>query len=140
MRKIIIASHNKMADGLKDTLNYITGGHGNVHALSAYLNNTPIQEEIEELLKDVKEEDEVVVFTDLLGGSVNQAFFPYTAHPHFHVITGTSLPVIMTLALEPEDKFLTADKIHFAINEAKEQLVYVNEFVANLSEDDDDDE
>lgn len=65
--KIIIASHHKMAEGLKDTLNYITGGHGNVHALSAYLNNTSIQEEIDELLKDIKEEDEVLVFTDLLG-------------------------------------------------------------------------
>ncbi|WP_141432601.1 PTS sugar transporter subunit IIA [Bacillus sp. 03113] len=140
MRKIIIASHNKMAEGIKDTLNYITGGHGNVHALSAYLNNTPIQEEIEELLKDVKEEDEVLVFTDLLGGSVNQAFFPYTSRPHFHVISGMNLPVIMPLVLELNDQYLTADKIHFALNEAKEQLVYVNDFVANMSDDDEDDE
>lgn len=140
MRKIIIASHHKMAEGLKDTLNYITGGHGNVHALSAYLNNTPIQEEIDELLKDIKEEDEVLVFTDLLGGSVNQAFFPYISHAHFHVITGMSLPAILTLALEPENEYLTVEKIHFALNEAKEQLVYVNEFAASRLEDDEDDE
>ncbi|MGP7819675.1 PTS sugar transporter subunit IIA [Niallia sp. 01092] len=140
MRKIIIASHHKMAEGVKDTLNYITGDHGNVHALSAYLNNTPIQEEIEELLKDVKGEDEVLVFTDLLGGSVNQAFFPYTARPHFHVITGINLPVIMSLILEPDNDYLTVDQIRFALNEAKEQLVYVNDFVANMSKDDEDDE
>ncbi|GEB76849.1 PTS system transporter subunit IIA [Sporolactobacillus inulinus] len=56
MRKIIIASHHKMATGIKDTLNYITGERNNVSALSAYLTNTPIQEEIDALLKGVDQE------------------------------------------------------------------------------------
>lgn len=67
MRKIIIASHDRMAEGVKETLNYITKGIGNVHALSAYLTNTPVKEEVKRLLEDVGEDDEVVVFTDLLG-------------------------------------------------------------------------
>ncbi|MET1247394.1 PTS N-acetylglucosamine transporter subunit IIBC [Sporolactobacillus sp. STCC-11] len=136
MRKFIIASHHKMAEGVKDTLNYITGGQGNIYALSAYLKNIPIQEEIEELVKEIKEEDEVVIFTDLLGGSVNQAFSRYINRPHVHVITGMNLPVIMSLVLNPEPGYLTADQIHTALNEAKEQLVYVNDLVTNMSEDD----
>lgn len=51
-----------------------------------------------------------------------------------------SLPAILTLALEPENEYLTVEKIHFALNEAKEQLVYVNEFAASRLEDDEDDE
>ncbi|MEZ0117609.1 PTS sugar transporter subunit IIA [Heyndrickxia coagulans] len=140
MRKILIASHHKMAEGMKDTLNYITGGQGDVHALSAYLTNTPVREEIEALLKDTKDEDEVLVFTDLLGGSVNQAFFPYTSRPHFHVITGMNLPVILSLLLKSEDSYLTAEEIQSALHDAKEQLMYVNEYVANLPEEDEDDE
>ncbi|WP_018664848.1 PTS sugar transporter subunit IIA [Heyndrickxia acidiproducens] len=140
MRKIMIASHHKMAEGIKDTLNYITGGQGNVHAFSAYLTNAPVQEEIEALLKDTKDEDEVLVFTDLLGGSVNQAFFPYTSRPHFHVITGMNLPVILSLLLESGDGYLTAEQIQSALQDAKEQLVYVNDYVANLPEEDEDDE
>jgi len=136
MRKFIIASHHKMAEGVKDTLNYITGGQGNVYALSAYLKNTPIQEEIEELFKEVKEEDEVVIFTDLLGGSVNQAFSRYIARPHVHVITGMNLPIIISLVLTPDTAYLTADQIRSALNEAKDQLAYVNDFIANMSEDD----
>jgi PTS system mannose-specific IIA component len=136
MRKFIIASHHKMAEGVKDTLNYITGGQGNVYALSAYLKNIPIQEEIEELFKEIKEEDEVVIFTDLLGGSVNQAFARYIARPHVHVITGMNLPIIMSLVLSPDTAYLTADQIRSALNEAKEQLAYVNDLATNMSEDD----
>ncbi|GAY76863.1 PTS system, mannose-specific IIA component [Sporolactobacillus inulinus] len=138
MRKIIIASHHKMATGIKDTLNYITGDHDNVYALSAYLTNTPIQEEIEALLTGVNQEDEVVVFTDLLGGSVNQSFAKYTARPHFHVITGINLPIVLTIALKPDDTYLTAEQIRSSLDEAKEQLIYVNDFITNRPEDEDD--
>lgn len=138
MRKIIIASHHKMATGIKDTLNYITGERNNVSALSAYLTNTPIQEEIEALLKGVDQEDEVVVFTDLLGGSVNQSFAKYTARPHFHVITGINLPIVLTIALKPDDTYLTAEQIRSSLDEAKEQLIYVNDFITNRPEDEDD--
>ncbi|BBN99786.1 PTS sugar transporter subunit IIA [Sporolactobacillus terrae] len=140
MRKIIIASHHKMAQGIQDTLNYITGERNNVSALSAYLTNTPIQEEIDALLKGVDQEDEVVVFTDLLGGSVNQSFAKYTARPHFHVITGINLPIVLAIALKPEGTYLTAEQIRLSLNEAKEQLVYVNDFISNRPEEDEDDE
>ncbi|MDT3428253.1 PTS system mannose-specific IIA component [Paenibacillus forsythiae] len=140
MRKIIIASHEKMAEGIKDTLNYISKGIGNVHALSAYLTNTPVKEEVKELLGDVGEEDEVVVFTDLLGGSVNQAFAAYLDRPHFHIIAGINLPVIISVLVQPEDEYLTADQILNAVQEAREQLVYVNDFVANMPKDDEEDE
>ncbi|QAA23371.1 PTS sugar transporter subunit IIA [Sporolactobacillus terrae] len=138
MRKIIIASHHKMATGIKDTLNYITGERNNVSALSAYLTNTPIQEEIDALLKGVDQEDEVVVFTDLLGGSVNQSFAKYTARPHFHVIIGINLPIVLTIALKPDDTYLTAEQIRSSLDEAKEQLIYVNDFITNRPEDEDD--
>ncbi|WP_272947202.1 PTS sugar transporter subunit IIA [Sporolactobacillus inulinus] len=82
--------------------------------------------------------DEVVVFTDLLGGSVNQSFAKYTARPHFHVITGINLPIVLTIALKPDDTYLTAEQIRSSLDEAKEQLIYVNDFITNRPEDEDD--
>ncbi|MGO2742250.1 MAG: PTS sugar transporter subunit IIA [Pseudolactococcus laudensis] len=137
-RKIIIASHNKLAFGLKETLGYITGDVSQVVEISAYLDNTPVADEIAAALADVSADDEVLVLTDLLGGSVNQAFFPYLNREHFHVITGMNLPVLLSLALQPTDTYLDAATIHQAIAEAREQLAYVNDVVAAMAIDEDD--
>ncbi len=137
-RKIIIASHNKLAFGLKETLGYITGDVSQVVEISAYLDNTPVADEIAAALADVSADDEVLVLTDLLGGSVNQAFFPYLNREHFHVITGMNLPVLLSLALQLTDTYLDAATIHQAIAEAREQLAYVNDVVAAMAIDEDD--
>jgi PTS system mannose-specific IIA component len=51
-----------------------------------------------------------------------------------------NLPVLMSLALQPTNTYLDAATIHQAIAEAREQLIYVNDFVAAMAVDDDDDE
>lgn len=87
-RVIVIASHHRMADGLKETLNFITGGLTEVVSLSAYVDNRPVEEEIDELMNGFADEDEVVVLTDLTSGSVNQKFFKYRNRPHTHIVSG----------------------------------------------------
>ena len=46
-----------MADGLKDTLNFVSGGVQETIALSAYLDNQPVEEAVDELMKGFAEED-----------------------------------------------------------------------------------
>lgn len=137
-RKIIIASHHRFADGLKDTLEYIAPNVAEVHAISAYLSNVPIQDEITEVLGEIDEDCEVIVFTDLLGGSVNQNFYQFINLPHFHLITGMNLPVVMSVVLSLTDDYLSSEAIRVAVDEAKTQLVYVNDFVATQAMDDED--
>ena len=60
MKRILVtASHHKMADGLKDTLNFVSGGVQETIALSAYLDNQPVEEAVDELMKGFAEEDAV---------------------------------------------------------------------------------
>ena len=94
MKRILVtASHHKMADGLKDTLNFVSGGVQETIALSAYLDNQPVEEAVDELMKGFAEEDEVIVLTDLTSGSVNQQFFRYRNRPHTHIVSGMNLPL-----------------------------------------------
>ncbi|WP_100486726.1 PTS sugar transporter subunit IIA [Sporolactobacillus pectinivorans] len=136
MRKIIIASHNKLADGMKKTLEFISGPKKNCIALSAYVNNKPIEDEIAEIIKKVPAEDELIIFTDMLAGSVNQKFFPYQERPHTHIISGMNLPIILAIVLSPENDYLTEDRVRQLITEARDQLVYVNDIKAEVSDDD----
>lgn len=136
MRKIIIASHFKLAEGMKQTLEFIAGPKDNVQALSAYVDNKPIEKEISTLLEEASADDEVIIFTDMLAGSVNQKFFPYKERPHTHIITGMNLPAVLAITLTPEDEYLSEDRVRALISEAKDQLIYVNDIKTEMSDDD----
>lgn len=138
MRKIIFASHHRLASGMRDTLNYLIPNMTHVVAIDAYLDNDPITETLQQALADLGEEDEALVFTDLLGGSVNQAFTPYLAQGNVHVITGMNLPVILTLLLSLGETPITEQQIQQAIAEAREQLLYVNAFIRTQASDEED--
>lgn len=76
-RVLVTASHYKMADGLKETLEFVSGGVQETIALSAYVDNQPIEQAVTDLMNQFEADDEVIVLTDLTSGSVNQQFFQY---------------------------------------------------------------
>ena len=117
-------------------------GIGNLQdfaVLSAYVDNKPIEGQIEEIFDQFDKEDEVIVLTDLLGGSVNQKFFPYINQPHTHLITGMNLSLAMAITMEPVDGYLMPEKIQSIVSDAQSQVKYVNE-LANSADEDDEDE
>lgn len=138
MRKIILASHLNFAKGLEETVKFIMPNTTEIITITAYTENIPVEEEIAEHLADLTTDDEAIIFTDLLGGSVNQAFVPYLSKPHIHVITGMNLPVIMTVLLGLTDDY--ADQAYFekAVAEGREQILYVNSYLSEQMLDEED--
>jgi len=134
MRRFVIASHHLLAHGLKDTLAFLTSKE-NIFDISAYMDDTDLEDQIRELFASFDEEDEVVVMTDMLGGSVNQQFCPYMGE-HCHLICGINLPCALSLMLQPEDTPLTAEQIRYIVEESRNHLIYVNEYQAGSDEDD----
>ena len=100
MRKIVVASHSLLAQGFKDTLEFLTGKSDAVNAVCAYVNDNG----------------------EGLGGSVNQRFSRF-ASDRIHVIAGVNLPLAMTVALARPDEKLDFDAL---VNEARQQIIYVN--------------
>ena len=136
MKRILVtASHERMAEGLKDTLNFVSGGVQETVALAAYVDNRPVNEAVDELMNGFDPEDEVVVLTDLTAESVNQQFFRYRTRPHTHIISGMNLPLAFQIAMESQDDYISAERMREIIEESKNEIKYVNELV-----DDGDDE
>ena len=50
MRKVIFASHHTLAAGMKDTVEYIIPNAPEITAISAYLDNVPVEEAIKKAL------------------------------------------------------------------------------------------
>ena len=137
MRRFIFASHHKLAYGLKDTVNFLTSSMKEIYDINAYLDDEKktIEEVISELFSSFDSDDEVVVLTDMMGGSVYQKFYPYMSDK-VHVLCGMNLPMALALVLSPEDVPLTSQLITDIIEDCKSQIVYVNQLNSTIDEDD----
>ena len=69
MKQILIATHGKMASGIRYTAELIVGKMDEITTIDAYV--TP-EDNVE------KKFEEYFVFTDLMGGSVNQKLLRYS--------------------------------------------------------------
>lgn len=137
MRRFIFASHHKLAYGLKDTVDFLTGATKIIYDINAYLDDETkdIDTVVAELFASFDDEDEVVVLVDMMGGSVYQKFYPYMSEK-VHVICGMNLPMALSLVLAPEDERLTSEKVEQVLMDCKNQLVYGNKMAASVDEDD----
>ena len=137
MRRFIFASHHKLAYGLKDTVDFLTGATKTIYDINAYLDDETkdIDTVVAELFASFDENDEVLVFADMMGGSVYQKFYPYMSDK-VHVVCGINLPLTLALVLESEDTPLTQELVHQYVEDSKNQIVYVNEVNFAVDEDD----
>lgn len=126
-RKIILASHHLLADGLKDTLQFIGGDIANkISVLTAYVDDHPIDGAVHELLTSLSYNVEIIILTDMKAGSVNQSFIKYISRPHTHIIAGMNLPLALGFLLEPSNEYLTSQRIKQLIDQAKAEIVDIS--------------
>lgn len=133
MRQVVLASHHRFAQGLADTLEFL-GAKCNFRVVCAYVDEQPLEPQVKEIFDGFGAEDEVLVLTDILAGSVNQKFLPYVA-PNVFVVAGVNVVLAMELCLAPAP--LTAEGIQEAIDVAGQSIKLINTIQI---EDDEDDE
>lgn len=117
MRRVVFASHGNLSVGMKDTVQRIAGPALAIDTLAAFTDDVPLPAMVADVLDNTVPGQEVLVFTDLLGGSVNQAFLPYIQRPGVFVVSGMFLGLVLELVLLPAP--LTREAIDAAIEKAK---------------------
>lgn len=133
MRHVILASHHHFAQGLAETLEFL-GCKNDFKVVCAYVDDQPLAPQIAEIFEQIDPEDEVLVFTDIMQGSVNQAFVPYMG-PKVFLIAGVNVALVVELCLKPGT--LTAGEIEEAVEMARQSMRLINTVQV---EDDEDDE
>lgn len=124
MRTIIIASHGKLASGFANTLELIMGKCDNLEILCGYVNDDNIEEQISFIMNKHRN-DELIVITDLFGGSINNIFMQYLGRTNFYLIAGMNLSLIMEIVCCLEQDNLQA-MLNTAINNAKSSIKLCN--------------
>jgi mannose/fructose-specific phosphotransferase system component IIA len=135
-RKFLIATHGALAKGAKSALDIIAGEMDNVLLIQAYLDDSrPVEDELEDVLATITDTDELIIFTDLLGGSVNNIMLRNAMRENVHIVSGFNLPLVIEIVLSDADA-PAIEVIEDAINNAKGQMVYVNKLIT-LNDDND---
>lgn len=138
MTKILVAAHGETARSLVQAADLITGDNKDLDYFCLTKNMSG--EELEYTIKkylDKEKNQQLIVLTDIFGGSVANAFMKFLIEGYqFDLITGVNLPLLLSLLLSPEKEI--NKKIDQGILEGKAGIIYVNERIKNKKEDKDD--
>lgn len=133
--KLLIASHGTFAEGIKSALKIIVGNVDDIATINAYVNECDLKKELDTYF-ETNAEEEIIVCTDLFGGSVNQAIIQKLKEKDFALVTGVNFPMLLELSLAMANGNPDKAKIRELIASSKEQLMLVNDALTANTEDD----
>lgn len=122
MKKLLIASHGDLAKGMLSSIQMITGSTAGITTINAYQEGVDLDGELTGFIQSVEAADEVFVFTDLYGGSVNQKITERFMREGLaiRIISGFNFPVILEILLGPET--ITSEMLVEMIEKSRREL------------------
>ena len=140
MRKLLVATHGRFAEGIGETLRFILGDSQPLEILNAYtVPDFDMARVAEEYVSNLGEEEELIVAADVFGGSVANAFTEYVTGGKVHVVTGVNLPLLIVLVSSLDWEDTTEEMIQSAIEDAKEGIVYANRIINETMQEEEED-
>ena len=133
MNHFIIATHSTFAEGIYKAIEFFHHEMNHVTYINAYVETQEFEKEFLELV-DKLEGKNIIVCTDMMGGSVNQIVVKFIPNYQYHVVSGINLPLMLELVFKEE--LLNAEKISIIVEKAKEQVVYINSMIEDEELDD----
>lgn len=130
-KKIIVASHGQMASGILSSLKIIYGESDQVEALDCYVEKDfDLSQKIAALMNKYANY-ELIVITDIFGGSVNNEFLSYIENKNLYLISGLNLPLLIELISEfrMHSEFNVSKIIRQSIENTKKLIKFCNDEV-----------
>lgn len=116
----------------------IIGDTEGLYIIEAYVDDVNIEDQIKSVLDEIGDEDELIIFSDIMGGSVTNQLLQQALKPNTHIVSGFNLPLLIEVMLADTETPII-EVIDDAIINAKEQMVYVNKLINSNNEEAQDD-
>jgi len=134
MIKIFISSHGKLASGMKSAIDILLGNSDTIYVFDAYLDEKSINDILDTFYNVyVDKKDQVLLLSDLYGGSVNTAMVPYIEKENTILISGFNLGLVIELAKRKDP--LTKHEVNQIIQEVKNGIKVVEITNDDIEED-----
>ena len=129
MQRLVLASHGYLAEGMKNSAQIIVGKSAEIYTICAYVEErVTLESQIDELFDSFSEDDEIIVVTDIFGGSVNNEFMQRLQNRRFWLVSGMNLPLVIQLAMA-EDGGCISESIKEALETGREMICFCNPMV-----------
>ena len=102
MLKLFISSHGHFASGIKSSVEILMGPNDRITVFDAYINQDSVNEHLDAFFRTVSPQDEVIMLSDLYGGSVNSVMYTYLTRPNTRLVAGVNLALVLELAVKEE--------------------------------------
>ena len=136
MRHYVIASHGGFSEGIYESIKIIIRNR-QVSISSAFIDGkNDIEVLVNGTLEKIPSSDEIIVCTDVFGGSVNTEFMKQLkTRKNLYLITGMNLPLLMQLFLSAEEN--TERMILDIVNSEDTHVKYCNSMIETQDVEDD---
>ena len=124
MRKIVVATHGKLALGIKDTVSLIAGEKLAesiiTYCLEPGMNTNDYCKELEkDILKNP--DNQYLILTDIAKASVVTSLIPLVKYSNVKLLTGINMAIVLELMLAPEKTF-EDNELAIILQQAKEGM------------------
>lgn len=130
MKKIVIMTHAGLAQGAKETVQFLAG-NCELTAVSCFTEEMHPDHYIETLLQNKKPEETLIILTDLKGGSVNQKVAQHCLQHDFYLITGFNLALLLELTVVDE-AMINPAYLREIVEKSKQEIVLINDALQDL--------
>lgn len=125
MKKILIGTHGAFASGIKSSIQILFGQSEQIEVIDAYLDDSRIEDRIDAYFAKVDSSDQVIMMSDLVGGSVNQIMFRYLERENTMLISGINLALVLEIAADRSE--MSKERIQAIIEEARKAMILVED-------------
>ena len=132
MTRFFFLSHGHLASGLASSIQILTGDSSRLRVFDAYVDERSLEEELEAFYENMEEGDQMILLSDMYGGSVNSIMYPFLTRPNTTLIAGVNLALVIGLLLGGEP--LEPDTIKMVVEQSREAIRIV-ELEENPAED-----
>lgn len=127
MRHYILTGHAHISEGIASAIEFVLGIK--IPYFNAYIENEELYtEKILSQIEKYPQSDEVIILTDVLGGSVNNEMMRFMEMSNVHLVCGVNLALVVQMVLS-EEELDTPKLIRKSIEAAREGIQYCNEIV-----------
>lgn len=138
MKKVLIASHGRIASGFKSAIEILKVNVGEATAVDCYIDDSDYTPKLQAFIDSVGPDDDAIIFTDLIGGSVcNKVMTLKPEKKGIQHVAGANLITIIECLLTGEK--LTAEKVDEIVAGGSSQMQRVSVGQAATDDGDGDD-
>ncbi len=124
MVRYLVATHGVLAKGFESALQILLGNLDNIEFISCYVDDSNPQKQIEEFINSIGD-DQLIMFSDICGGSVNQIMNQYLQRENTYQVTGVNLAVLIEMLATNKDSY-SKKELEMIVANAKDNLQLVN--------------